>query len=82
MSRPGLAHRLMRTEKEKRNGISVKSFLDDCKKYADELAPGNNYKPTDNFSVNIAKYIDSNAFTRNMFLLFKKIYSTPVIGSK
>lgn len=76
----GLAHRLMRTTKEKRNGLTVKSFLDDCKHYADELVPGNNYNPTNNKSVLLAKYIDSNTITRNMFLLFKKIYAKPIIG--
>ncbi len=75
----GLAHRLMRTPKEKRNGLSVASFLEACKKYADDLVPGNSYNPTDNFSVQIAKQVDSNFFTRWLFLAFKKIYSKPIL---
>jgi hypothetical protein len=76
----GLAHRLMRTPKSKRNGESVISFLEQCKLYADRLVPGNNYNPANNFSVKLATYIDSNAVTRGMFLAFKKIYSKPFLS--
>ena len=76
----GLAHRLMRTPSNKRNGQSVVSFLKECKLYADRLVPGNNFNPVDNFSVKLATYIDSNAFTRGLFLAFKKIYSKPVLS--
>ncbi|QEC65952.1 glycosyltransferase [Panacibacter ginsenosidivorans] len=76
----GLAHRLMRTPKNKRNGESVVSFLEQCKLYADRLVPGNSFNPVDNFSVKLATYIDSNAVTRGLFLAFKKIYSKPVLS--
>ncbi|MFT4152590.1 glycosyltransferase family 2 protein [Parafilimonas sp.] len=76
----GLAHRLMRTPKEKRGNLSVAVFLDECKFYADILAPGNNYKPESNASVNLAKQIDRFAISRNLFLLFKKIYSKPILS--
>jgi hypothetical protein len=76
----GLAHRLIRTPKNKRNGLSVISFLEQCKLYADRLVPGNNFNPLDNISVKLASYIDSNLITRRFFLAFKKIYSKPVLS--
>ena len=45
----GLAHRLMRTPKNKRNGLSVASFLNQCKLYADTLVPLNNYQQDYNY---------------------------------
>jgi glycosyltransferase involved in cell wall biosynthesis len=75
----GLAHRLMRTPKAKRGNLSVEVFLKKCKAYADLLVPGNYFNPTDNASVNFAKQIDQFSFSRNLFLLFKKIYSKPIL---
>lgn len=75
----GLSHRLMRTPLSKRQGLSVKKFIDDCKVYADLLVPGNNFNPDSIPSVRAAKFIDSNAVTRNLFLWFKKLYSKPVL---
>jgi len=74
----GLAHRLLRTAKSKRNGRTVKQLLTDCKRYADELVPGNHFNPLDNYSVKLAQQIDSNPFTRSLFLAFKKLYSKPI----
>jgi glycosyltransferase involved in cell wall biosynthesis len=76
----GLAHRLMRTAKSKRNNQSVDSLLKQCKNYADRLAPGNKFNPYDNFSVKLASYLDSNFITREMFLTFKKLYSKPILN--
>lgn len=75
----GLAHRLMRTPKEKRNDLSVAIFLSDCKKYANLLVPVNNFNPTKNSSMNIAKQIDRFAISRNLFLIWKKIYKRPIL---
>jgi len=75
----GLAHRLLRTPKAKRGNISVEIFLKKCKGYADQLVLGNHFNPTDNVSVNFAKQIDKFSLTRNLFLLFKKIYSKPIL---
>jgi glycosyltransferase involved in cell wall biosynthesis len=74
----GLAHRLMRTPYNKRNGETVAIFLNRCKKLADELIPGNNFNPENKFNLRLAKKIDSNKLTRTLFLLFKKIYSKPI----
>jgi glycosyltransferase involved in cell wall biosynthesis len=72
------AHRLLRTPSSKRGGKSVKEIAADGKKYADILVPGNAYDPYNNFSLQLAAWIDSNPVTRAMFLGFKKIYSKPV----
>ncbi len=74
----GLSHRLLRTPKNKREGLSVNSFLKECKSFADTLVPGNDFDPEKQFSVRLASQIDSNAFTRSLFLAFKKINPKPV----
>ncbi|HLX93590.1 MAG TPA: glycosyltransferase family 2 protein [Puia sp.] len=76
----GLAHRLLRTPFARRDGLTVTDFLDDCKQYAKRLVPKSAYDPRSDFSVLLAAFIDSNTFTRNLFLLFKKIYSKPVLN--
>ncbi|HEY2722540.1 MAG TPA: glycosyltransferase [Chitinophagaceae bacterium] len=76
----GLAHRLLRTPKQKREGETVASFLQSCKTYADILVPGNNFDPYRKYSVKLARQIDSNFFTRSLFLLLKKIRSKPVMN--
>ena len=73
-----LSHRLLRTPCKLRKGISVAGVIKKCKAYADLLVPGNHYKPTADFKVKVAGYIDSNPVSRKMFLLFKKIYAKPV----
>ncbi|MBV9961141.1 MAG: glycosyltransferase family 2 protein [Parafilimonas sp.] len=74
----GLAHRLLRTPKEKRNGLSVSHFLFACKSYADLLVPNNLFNPLKDFSIKIANEIDRFPISRNLFLLFKKIYPKPI----
>jgi glycosyltransferase involved in cell wall biosynthesis len=74
----GLAHRLLRTPKSRRGDLSVSRFVRICKQYADQLAPGNEFDPNKQRSIRIARTIDSTAFTRGLFLLFKKIYSKPI----
>lgn len=75
----GLAHRLLRTPKSKRDNLSVAVFLRECKSYAGMLVPGNEYRPEKDLSVNLAKQIDKFSISRNLFLLFKKIYSKPIL---
>jgi glycosyltransferase involved in cell wall biosynthesis len=75
----GLAHRLLRTPKPKRNNLSIVMFLDDCKLYADMLVPDNNFNPLNDRSVNVAKQIDRFSVSRYLFLLFKKIYPKPIL---
>lgn len=74
----GLAHRLLRSPYSKRNNKSVKTLLAECKAIADELVPGNSFQPEEEFSVRLARQIDSNTVTRHLFLQFKKLYAKPV----
>jgi hypothetical protein len=75
----GLAHRLLRTPKSNRNNLTVASFLNNCKQYANMLVPENNFDPSANNSIRLAKLIDHFSITRNLFLIFKKIYSKPIL---
>ena len=75
----GLSHRLLRTPKNKRDGLSVKIFLQKCKHYADLLVSNNNFKPTSIPSIFIAKVLDGNIVGRFIFLTFKKFYKKPVL---
>jgi glycosyltransferase involved in cell wall biosynthesis len=72
------SHRLLRSSLEKRNGLTVSDFIDSTKQLAVKLGIENEYKPVNLFSIKLANFIDSNAVSRNLFLLFKKLYSKPV----
>jgi glycosyltransferase involved in cell wall biosynthesis len=74
----GLAHRLLRTPIAKRGGRSVGSFLDECRRHAGLLAPGQSFDPEATFSVRLGRWIDGSALTRQAFLLFKRFYSKPL----
>jgi glycosyltransferase involved in cell wall biosynthesis len=74
-----LAHHLLRVPKKNRPGLDVSKFILDYKKSIDELIPGNTYDPERIFSLKLARTIDNNALTRELFLAFKKIYSKPIL---
>ena len=74
----GLSHRLLRTPVTKREGQSVANFIRKNKEYADKLAPGNNFDPEREYSIRLARKIDSNPLFRSLFLTFKKLYKKPV----
>jgi glycosyltransferase involved in cell wall biosynthesis len=74
----GLSHRLLRTPLDRRNGLTVKTFLAESAQYAQQLAPGNNYNPYRRFSLKLAGVIDRYWVSRKLFLLFKKLYPHPV----
>jgi glycosyltransferase involved in cell wall biosynthesis len=73
-----LSHRLLRTPEPQREGITVTSFIEQCKKYADELAPANQFYPYKQFNIRLAKMIDNNILSRRLYLLFKKIFKKPI----
>jgi hypothetical protein len=75
----GLSHRLLRTPLSKRQNLNVQSFIRKCKEYADLLVPGNTFNPDSIPAIKMARVIDSNAITRNLFLWFKKLYPKPVL---
>ena len=73
----GFSHRLLRTPLEKRNGLTVKKWIEKTKRLSFDLGIDNNFFPEKNVSITAAKIIDSNPVFRKLFLLFKKIYSKP-----
>lgn len=75
----GLSHRLLRTPINKRDGLTVTVFINNCKQYAKLLGVENVFKPSKIFSIQLAKIIDSNSFTRFVFLSFKKIFPKPIL---
>jgi len=76
----GLSHRLLRTPMSKRKGKTVEYFINLTKAYADKLVPGNHFDPENQFSVSVARQIDSNVLTRSLFLFFKRIRRKPVLS--
>jgi glycosyltransferase involved in cell wall biosynthesis len=75
----GLVHRLIRKPKKMRPEVSVANFIQQCKTFAAKLMPGKPFEPEKVFSIKLAKWIDRSAITRKAFLLYKKIYSKPVL---
>jgi glycosyltransferase involved in cell wall biosynthesis len=78
----GLTSRVLRTPVSKRNGKKVRDIVQEFKSYADRLSPSQPFRPLNNKIVRSAMFIDSNRLTRNLFLLFKKVYSQPVAGKR
>lgn len=75
----GLSHRLIRTPLSKRDKLDVRSFINKCKEYANSLVPENDFDPDSVPSIRLAKFIDSNSLTREIFLWFKKLYPKPIL---
>lgn len=74
----GSAHKLLRTPLNKRGGMSVADVLNKYKVYAQNIIPGKKYNPTATFSIRLARFIDSNIISRQLFFLFKKVYKKPI----
>lgn len=75
----GLSHRLLRKPLKARDSLKVKDFVNATRSFADQLGVGEKYKPGKVFSIKLAIIIDSNWLFRNVFLLFKKFYSKPLL---
>ncbi len=75
----GLTSRLLRTPLPKRKGLTVNHIIGKFTQYGARLVPDKHYVPMDNKTVRMARLIDSNFFTRQLFLLFKKIHSKPLV---
>lgn len=73
-----LSHRLLRTRIKQREGLTVAGFVTICQDYARRVVPDQEFQPYRLFSMRLAKYIDSNAISRRLFLIFKKVYPTPL----
>jgi len=73
------SHRLLRTEMSLRNNMTVQEWANKCDGFMNVLVDGNSFKPSTMGSVKIASVIDRIAIARKLFLIFKKIYSKPVL---
>lgn len=68
-----LSHRLIKTPSNQRE-ILVSEFIDKCNKYAALIIPGQDFKPSNKFRINIARKLDNSALGRNLFLFFRKMF--------
>ena len=73
----GLSHRLLRTALINRDGFTVAMMLDKFKLFASSLKL--DFAPLKTPSILAAYIIDSNPFTRKLFLIFKSIFPKPVL---
>ena len=71
-----LAHRLLRTGKPYRDGLTMKTITEQIGKEADSM--GFEYIPSSIPTMKMAMLIDSNPILHGLFLLFKKLYKKPV----
>ena len=75
----GLSHRLIRAGLKERKGLSLPQFLEETRKYAAQLVPGQAFQPEKEPSIILASFLDRNIFTRSLFRLWKRIYSRPIL---
>lgn len=75
------SHRLLRTAIKMRNNMTVQEWAKKCDGFTKLLVDDAAAMPSKQGSVQLAAFIDSNALTRNLFLMFKKIYARPVLRS-
>lgn len=73
-----LSHRLLRTPKRNREGLTVKRILEKFKDYS-TLFSDKKINPLSSPSIITAIIIDSNAATRKLFLWFKSLYKHPLL---
>jgi len=71
------SHRLLRTDLNKREGLTVTDFINETYLLARKLEVEENYHPDKIFSIRVAKIIDSYLLFRNIFLLLKRIHPKP-----
>jgi len=71
-----LAHRILRTPKIYRDGISVSEIFDEIGKQSKEM--NLEYTPLQIPSMKTTLWIDQNPIAHWLFLLFKKIYKKPI----
>lgn len=73
------AHRMLRTPRAARRGLTVSAWVRQCREYAGRLIDNNTFDPATLGGVRMAKLVDATAAGRALFLLFKKIYAKPVL---
>jgi len=72
-----IAHRLLRTQKELRNGLSIDQMIE--KIAAKCILLKISYEPLKINMIRLARTIESYPILNSLFLLFKKIYKKPVL---
>jgi glycosyltransferase involved in cell wall biosynthesis len=73
------AHRLLRTPLKERGATTVDGFIQQTKKMAAILGVEQQYKPEASLSIKLTAMIDNNTILRKLFLLFKKLYTRPIV---
>ena len=72
-----IAHRLLRTPKALRNGLSIDKMIE--KIAAKCISLDSAYEPLKMNAIRLARTIESYPILSSLFLLFKKIYKKPVL---
>lgn len=74
-----ISHHILQIPKSKRENVTIKAFLSEFKNRIDILVPKNEFHPQDNFSIKMGIIIDETPFLNRLFLVFKKVYSRPIL---
>jgi len=72
-----IAHRLLRTPKAIRKGLTIDEMITKIDEKSKLL--GIDYTPLQINSIRMAKFIEAVPLLNNLFLLFKKVYKKPVL---
>ena len=73
-----LSHRLLKTPVNKRNGMTVSGFINNCIKYNSLLSSKTDLNPLKQSNIRFAKFIDDNSVLIKLYLLFRKFYNKPI----
>lgn len=67
-----LSHRLLKTPRNKRT-LSVKQFVEGCRKYAQLLIPEQEFDPLKKPLTKVAQHLDYNVFGRQIFAAYQSV---------
>jgi len=71
--------RIIRKPLHERNNMTAAQIIGGCRKYAQKLSPANKTDFSSDKILLLAKWIDSNAISRNLFVWFKKFFTKPIV---
>jgi glycosyltransferase involved in cell wall biosynthesis len=74
------SHRMLRSSRKKRQGMSVKHFIGATERMSVELGIQDQYHPKYDRSLRLSQSIDENKILSYLFRQFKKIYHKPLIS--
>ncbi len=75
----GLCHRLLRTPKRKRAGLTVKKLINSFNMHAVRLNVEDTFHPEKHGTIKLAKMLDATVIGRVSFLIFKKLFKKPIL---